>query len=700
MSLRQQRSTSVHLDPTAALPLFDAPAQVLERVLDVNVPWSFDDSNEESLMGDLNLDTDRMRAMFTKESMQREVVNVASLPMRIWNIGKTLVDKTIGWFEVSYAKVSVFRSPRWRRTRLGGLVDGQGHVSRRVQIHVVYIFSCCLFGGVLLFSIENATAETPDMSFIDAVFMATSSICVTGLATNDVSTLTTATQVIMVILFQLGSGVMGTIATVVIRRYYFRQRWPQVVDPNLRQNVLAEEEGIQRSELELEQQHRDGKLDDDGLSKAMQALEARKKLHEAGLKRQVEYVALGKLIWLVTGYILGLYLWAFTILAIYMTQSEYALQVLAEQGGDKGPVNGVWFAFFHTISGFNNAGFSLFSSNLVPFRESRVLLLVLSVLIAAGNTAFPLFLRFLIYGCRRFSKNPGPYKILLIRPRSLFTHLFPATESRQLAMVWIVTTIVQFAAFIWLNSDRLTDIDTSEFMLTAWFNCVCTRTAGFNTADFGKLHNGMLVIFVVMMYTSSYPFTITLHDSVIPDDKPAYIAEEDEVERDVDGNRLTKKKRGSFTRTLLNALSFHGKSLFLQHAVWLFLCWLFIVALEGDKEEQEHEEIFRILFEIASCYGTVGFSMGWSSGPTSFSAVLCTKSKLLIMSVMFIGRHRGLPSSLDPAISLFQDKQLDPSIDPSIVPQEGSPPDSTDPEKSAPSDRHVHFAANAPSERP
>ena len=130
MSLRQQRSTSVHLDPTAALPLFDAPAQVLERVLDVNVPWSFDDSNEESLMGDLNLDTDRMRAMFTKESMQREVVNVASLPMRIWNIGKTLVDKTIGWFEVSYAKVSVFRSPRWRRTRLGGLVDGQGHVDR------------------------------------------------------------------------------------------------------------------------------------------------------------------------------------------------------------------------------------------------------------------------------------------------------------------------------------------------------------------------------------------------------------------------------------------------------------------------------------------------------------------------------------------------------------------------------------------
>jgi Trk-type K+ transport system membrane component len=558
-------------------------------------------------------------------------------------------------------------------------------------------------GGILLFVIENATATTPDMTFIDALFMATSSICVTGLATNDVSTLTTSTQVIMVILFQLGSGVMGTIATVVIRRHYFRQRWPQVVDPNLRQIVLAEEDGIERAEREIEKQHHSGMLSELEFNKEIAELEARKKRHEDGLKRQIEYVALGKLIWLVTGYIVGLYVWAFTILAIYMTHSEYALEVLAEQGGEKGPINGVWFAFFHTISGFNNAGFSLFSSNLVPFRESRVLLLVLSVLIAGGNTAFPLFLRLIIFCCRRFARNPAaaaPYKILLIRPRSLFTHLFPAAESRQLAMVWIMTTIVQFAAFIWLNSERLTDIDTSEFLLTAWFNCVCTRTAGFNTADFAKLHNGMLVIFVVMMYTSSYPFTITLHDSVLPVDKPAYIAEEDEVARDVDGNRIEKKKRGSFTRTLLNALSFHGKSLFLQHAVWLFLCWLFIVAFEGSRDVQEPEEIFRILFEIASCYGTVGFSMGWSNGPTSFSAVLCTKSKLLIMSVMFIGRHRGLPSSLDPAISLFQDKQIE-SVEVAALPVDtpADPSDRGNDDSAALGERRVHFA-DVPAEQP
>jgi hypothetical protein len=99
------------LDPTASIPIFDAPAAIVERVLDVNVPWSFDDSNEESLMGDLSLDTQRMKAMFTKESMEREAMNVAGLPARMWNIAKSVYQKAIGWFEISYAKVNC-RSPR------------------------------------------------------------------------------------------------------------------------------------------------------------------------------------------------------------------------------------------------------------------------------------------------------------------------------------------------------------------------------------------------------------------------------------------------------------------------------------------------------------------------------------------------------------------------------------------------------------
>lgn len=46
----------------------------------------------------------------------------------------------------------------------------------------------------------------------------------------------------------------------------------------------------------------------------------------------------------------------------------------------------------------------------------------------------------------------------------------------------------------------------------------------------------------------------------------------------------------------------------------------------------------KILFEVVSAFGTVGLSMGFKDGVTSFSAILSDASKIMMILVMLIGR--------------------------------------------------------------
>jgi hypothetical protein len=71
-------------------------------------------------------------------------------------------------------------------------------------------------------------------------------------------------------------------------------------------------------------------------------------------------------------------------------------------------------------------------------------------------------------------------------------------------------------------------------------------------------------------------------------------------------------------------------------------------------------------FVVRSAYGNVGMSMGYSCAltkeedvshsckdvPYSLSGKWSANSKLLLVAVMLVGRHRGLPDNIDPAIIL------------------------------------------------
>jgi Trk-type K+ transport system membrane component len=152
--------------------------------------------------------------------------------------------------------------------------------------------------------------------------------------------------------------------------------------------------------------------------------------------RQLEYIALKKLIWIILIYIFSFYILGIFMLSIYVAFQPTAKEILQENGD----INPFWWALFHTISAFNNAGFSLFATNLIPFNYNWYILLIISTLSILGNTGYPIILRLIVWICRRFSKNFVPYKLLLVKPRSLVTHIFPATDTRIISLIFKLIT--------------------------------------------------------------------------------------------------------------------------------------------------------------------------------------------------------------------------------------------------------------------
>ena len=65
--------------------------------------------------------------------------------------------------------------------------------------------------------------------------------------------------------------------------------------------------------------------------------------------------------------------------------------------------------------------------------------------------------------------------------------------------------------------------------------------------------------------------------------------------------------------------------------------------------------IFNIIFELVSAYGTVGLSLGVPYDNFSLSGSFSTLSKLVVIVVMLRGRHRGLPVAIDRAVMLPKD---------------------------------------------
>jgi hypothetical protein len=83
---------------------------------------------------------------------------------------------------------------------------------------------------------------------------------------------------------------------------------------------------------------------------------------------------------------------------------------------------------------------------------------------------------------------------------------------------------------------------------------------------------------------------------------------------------------------------------------WLLICICLVSMSENNKILLNCFSEFAIIFDICSAYGNVGLSLGVGCIEIAYDSPINTFTKLIFILVMFLGKHRSIPGSLDSAI--------------------------------------------------
>lgn len=264
----------------------------------------------------------------------------------------------------------------------------------------------------------------------------------------------------------------------------------------------------------------------------------------------------------------------------------------------------LFYSVFHSISAYNNAGFTLFTDGLfnAMFNESYNMHLVIALLIILGAIGFPVIEDILsIKRLKRalFKKNFG----LKLNTRiSLYT-----------SVVLIIAGMMMF--YFLEQNNTLNNMSIYAQLTTSFFQSV-TRTAGFNTVDIALVGTPMLLIFIFLMFIGGAPgsfgggiktstFTLIIFSAL---------------------NTIRGKKNIEIERRSIPSDLVHKAfSIFLFAASSIFIA-IFILSISDGNQS-----LLPLAFEAVSAFSTVGLSTG-------ITADLSVIGKSVLMLCMFVGR--------------------------------------------------------------
>ncbi|MDD5759980.1 MAG: potassium transporter TrkG [Desulfobulbaceae bacterium] len=270
-------------------------------------------------------------------------------------------------------------------------------------------------------------------------------------------------------------------------------------------------------------------------------------------------------------------------------------------------------AVFHAISAFCNAGFSLYADNLMGWQGAWLANLSIMGLIIAGGIGFSV----LIELGTLFPAIATPLKKKRRPQLSWQSSIVLRTT------VWLIFTgwVTLFLAETIASHDKQS---TAISALTALFQSVTCRTAGFNTVDIGQMTTISILSMLILMFIGAGPgscaggikvttFSVLWH----------FIkAQFKGCAQTVIGNFAVSQE--AINKALLLVV-FEGILLFVATTI-------LIVTEGGDAPHSLTRGLFlEVLFEEVSALGTVGLSMG-------LTAKLSMIGKWIITLLMFIGR--------------------------------------------------------------
>ena len=409
---------------------------------------------------------------------------------------------------------------------------------------IIFGFILVNLMGCLLLMLPSSTVEKVGTSFSDALFTSTSAICVTGLVIHDTASYWSMQgQLIIMVLIQIGGmGVITAASAIAI--------------------LSGKKIGL---------------------------------MQRSTMQESISATQVGGIVRL-TGFILR------AMLAIELLGAICMAPVFCEEFGMK---KGVWYAVFHSVSAFCNAGFDLMGMNqpfssLTGFNGNTTINLAIIALIVIGGIGFLTWddiwhHRLHFHKYRLQSKVILTVTILLILLPALYFYFY------------------EFGRAEW------TDLSEKERILASAFQSVTPRTAGFNTVDLNRMSEPSQLIMILLMLIGGSPgstaggFKTTTLAVLLLTSFAVFFRKEDVQ---CFGRRIPSE-------TVKNAATI----LFLYMS--LFLLGGVVISCVDQVP------LMGALFETSSAIGTVGLSLGLTPQLSLFS-------HMILILLMFWGRVGGL----------------------------------------------------------
>lgn len=404
---------------------------------------------------------------------------------------------------------------------------------------IILGFAAAILLGSFLLMLPFSTRDGLGASFADALFTATSAVCVTGLVVQDTATYWSIFgQSVIIFLIQIGG--MGVV-TVAVAIFLFSGR-----------------------KISLKQR-----------STMQEAISAPK---VGGIVR-------------LTGFIVR------TSLFLELLGAAVMAPIFC---GEFGIGKGIWYAVFHSISAFCNAGFDLMGcrmmySSLTYFEAHPVINLSVISLIVVGGIGFMTWddIKTNKYHIRKYRMQS---KVILVTTALL-----------------IVLPAVYFFFFEFAGSPL------AERIWASLFQSVTPRTAGFNTVDLTQISETGLLLMIILMLVGGSPGSTaggmkTTTFAVI-------LSTVASVFRSEEHTHLFKRRIEE--RTVRNAATI------LTMYLTMFLAGGFVIS------RIEELPLLTCLYETASAVGTVGLTLGITSE-------LGMVSRSILILLMYLGRVGGL----------------------------------------------------------
>ncbi len=420
-------------------------------------------------------------------------------------------------------------------------------------------FLTAILAGAVLLSLPAASASGQPLSHLTALFTSTSATCVTGLSVIDIgSDLTLFGQLVVLTLIQLGGlGIttFGTFLLVIVGR-----------------RLSLQSEVLVMSSYGIDESH------------SLRSLLR----WTIGITVLTESVG-AALLWV---------RYALHAPALHLAPGAWAR---------------LYYAVFHSISAFCNAGFSLHRESLAPFRDDPFFLTVVEALIILGGLGFLVLYNLITMKFwRRNRKTRG--RITLHSKIAL-----TATA------ILIVIGTALFLAQEWDNT--LSDLPWLQKLSCALFHSITPRTAGFNLVDMGQVHETTRFTTILLMLVGGSP------GSSAGGVKTTTIVV---LIMTVIAMCRSRSETLVFSRTVPNTVVREAIVIFLLAVSLIFAAYSILLWTEAPLKP---DDASRLIFETVSATATVGLS-------TNLTPSLSTAGRWVIIICMFVGRLGPLAVAL------------------------------------------------------